>query len=299
MNKTKIREGFEGQKLLTLPEKVLHDFIKKNPVLSRVYITHIGYFPHAKFHHMQRKNGCPDNILIYCLRGSGKFKIGNREFEMQPNQYIITPATKEPLTYATYDDDPWTIYWVHFSGPDIADFNQSFAINTGKAPAHIPLNKRGIDIWEEMYKSLEMGFSTENLRKANLCLNHFLATFFYPDKMQQDDNAEVDYITKAILYMRSMLHEKLTVRDMAAAHNFSTSYFSTLFRKATGMPPMDYFIHLKIQRACQLLYDGKTKVKYVAEALGYDDPFYFSRLFKKHMKVSPEQYKAMRSQEHL
>lgn len=294
MNKTKIREGFEGQKLLTLPEKVLHDFIKKDPVLGRIYITHIGYFPNARFHYMQRKNGCPDNILIYCLRGRGKFKIGIREFEMQPNQYFITPATKDPLTYATYDNDPWTIYWVHFSGPDIGNFNKSFVI---KDPVHIPLNRKGLDIWEEMYKSLEMGFSTENLRKANLCLGHFLSTFFYPEKMKQDGNTELDYITQAILYMRSMLHEKLTVQDMAAKHNFSTSYFSTLFRKATGMPPMDYFIHLKIQRACQLLYDGKTKVKYVSEALGYDDPFYFSRLFKKHMKVSPEQYKAMRSQE--
>ena len=57
------------------------------------------------------------------------------------------------------------------------------------------------------------------------------------------------------------------------------------------MPPMDYFIQLKMQKACELLYSENMKVKDVAEAIGYEDPFYFSRQFKKHMKVSPLYYK--------
>ena len=57
---------------------------------------------------------------------------------------------------------------------------------------------------------------------------------------------------------------------------------------------MDYFIHLKLQKACLLLYSTETKVKNVAGAIVYDDPYYFSRLFKKHMKLSPEQYRTLR-----
>ncbi|ANI88343.1 AraC family transcriptional regulator [Arachidicoccus ginsenosidimutans] len=297
MSRIKRKDGFEGQKLIALPESVLADYKTRNPAIGGVHITHIGYFPHAEFHYRQRRHGISDDILIYCLRGRGWFKIGDREFEMQPNQYIITPATTESLTYGTYEDDPWTIYWVHFSGSQIGDFNQSFGISSNGLPKDIPLNKKGLEIWEEMYQSLEMGFSIENLRNANLCLNHFLATFFYPGKSVKKEADEGDYITQTIIYMKAMLHEKLTVEDMAAKHNFSVSHFSTLFRKATGMPPIDYFIHLKVQRACQLLYDGKAKVKDVAESLGYDDPFYFSRLFKKYMKVSPEHYKSMHREE--
>lgn len=294
MDSRKICDGFEGQKLLTLPEKVLVDFIGNTPALGRMFITHIGYFPNAKYHYMQRKDGCPDNILIYCLRGAGTFKIGDKGFDMKPNQYIITPATEDPLTYYTSEEDPWTIYWVHFCGPDLEVFNRSFSITKDNLPLDIPFNKKGIDIWEEMYKTLDMGFSTENLCKANLCLPHFFSTFFYS---RPNEGMEENCITKTILYMRSMLHEKLNVQDMAAIHNFSTAYFSTIFRKATGMPPLDYFIHLKIQKACQLLYDGNNKVKEVAQLLGYDDPYYFSRLFKKNMKVAPEHYKAMRSKD--
>jgi AraC-like DNA-binding protein len=60
------------------------------------------------------------------------------------------------------------------------------------------------------------------------------------------------------------------------------------------MSPLDYFIHLKLQRACVLLYATEIKVKEIALELGYGDPFHFSRLFKKNMRSSPNQYRIQR-----
>jgi AraC-like DNA-binding protein len=60
------------------------------------------------------------------------------------------------------------------------------------------------------------------------------------------------------------------------------------------MSPMEYFIHLKIQKSCQLLFNTGVKIKDVAKEIGYDDPYYFSRLFKKLMGMSPEQYRAIK-----
>ncbi|SFE43076.1 AraC-type DNA-binding protein [Chitinophaga sp. CF118] len=294
MVKNKRRDGFEGEKLISLPEAVCTNLVKNYPATSQIYITHIGYFPKATFHHRQRRNGCRDNILVYCMRGKGWYKIGSNHYVVAPNQFVIIPATSEYLRYGADEDDPWTIYWVHFSGKDMNGFNKSFGIGVNDGPRQIPLNEKGLEIWDTMYQSLAMGYSTENLCNANLCLYHFLATFLYPDKYQHVQQLEENCITQAILHMRRELHAKLTVEEMAAKHHLSASYFSTLFRKATGMPPIDYFIHLKIQKACQLLYKDNIKVKEVAEAVGYDDPYYFSRLFKKYMNVSPEQYKAMR-----
>ena len=50
-------------------------------------------------------------------------------------------------------------------------------------------------------------------------------------------------VNDTIMYMRDNLHAKLTVEDMAEQNNLSVSHFSFLFRKATGMSPLDYFIH--------------------------------------------------------
>jgi len=57
------------------------------------------------------------------------------------------------------------------------------------------------------------------------------------------------------------------------------------------MSPIDYFIRLKIHFACQLLTQTDLKIKEIADRIGYDDPYYFSRLFKQVTGQSPKVYK--------
>ena len=136
-----------------------------------------------------------------------------------------------------------------------------------------------------------MGYSTENLCSACFCLYHLIATFLFPERhIYAEKNESGDIITKTILNMRNNLDKKLTVEDMALMHTLSVSHFSNLFRKATGMPAIDYFIHLKMQKACQLLYNDGAKIKDVAFNLGYDDPYYFSKLFLRATGQRPSVY---------
>ncbi len=213
-------------------------------------------------------------------------------YEMTPNQYAIIPATSKPLYYWADQSDPWTIYWVHFTGPHINQFNSLLGINSAIGPKSIPHNETGIRIWELMYESLEMGYSSENLTNANLCLYHLIATFIYPDKhIHTGSEPNKTIIHRTISFMKENLDNKIMVEDLAQLNGLSNSRFSTLFRKSTGMPPIDYFIHLKMQKACQLLYTTDFRVKEVAFMIGYDDPYFFSRLFKKNMNLSPEDYR--------
>jgi len=293
----KRKDGFDGQKLISLPKSIYKNAQLDNPLLSQLFITHIGYFPKASHHYRERKKGCEDNILIYCLQGKGWFVIDKKKYLIKPNQFIHIPATTAYMRYGADEQDPWTIYWVHYSGRDMFNFNQSLKIKEHNGVQDILFNEKAIDIWKNMYQSLEMGYSRDNLCNANLCLYHFLATFFYPDKhLHQDGPAEPDLINDTVHYMRAHLHERLNVEDFAALNNLSASHFSNLFRKSTGMPPIDYFIHLKMQKACQLLYSPSLKIKEIAYAIGYDDPYYFSRIFKKLMGISPEQYRILQKE---
>ncbi|OOG63182.1 AraC family transcriptional regulator [Flavobacterium sp. A45] len=292
MKTFKQRDGFQGEKLISLPDNIWQKAIKENPVLSHLYITHIGYFPKAAYHFRKRKNGCTDNILFYCLRGKGWYTIKDKRFEVGPNQFFIIPATKEFLSYGADENDPWTIYWIHFSGNDMETFNKSFNIGHFDGPQQITFNEKGIELWEIMYQNLEMGYGKENITKANLCLYHFVSSFLYPDvNSNEKKQDEKDSINNTILFMRSKLAEKLTLEDLAQMNNLSPSHFSLLFKKSTGMSPLDYFIHLKLQQACLQLLTSEVKIKNIAADLGYDDPYYFSRLFKKYMNMSPLQYR--------
>ena len=289
----KRRDGFEGQRIISIPRKVWQDALKRNTGLFQLYISHIGYFPKAQFHYRERRKGCEDNILIYCVKGKGHYIIDDIKFEVHANQFILLPANQRYMRYWADKDDPWTIYWVHYTGNTLANINKSLNLDILKGPVSIPLNLKGIEVWENIYHSLEMGYSIENLCNASFCLYHLIAAFVFPEKHIKSEAGEKrDMITETIMYMKANLGQKLCVDDMAALHQLSSSHFSSLFRKSTGMPPMDYFIHLKMQRACQLLYADQLKIKYLAASLGYDDPYYFSRIFKKYMGTSPEMYRS-------
>lgn len=291
-NSFKRRDGFDGEKLISLPQRVLKAASKHNPSLFHLFVTHIGYFPRASGHYRERRKGCDDNILIYCLSGKGHFIIDHKKFEVTANQYIHIPATDKYLRYFADQEDPWTIYWVHFCGQDLSAFNQSLNVYLLKGPQQIPFSQKALEIWHTIYRSLEMGYSTENLCNASFCLYHFVACFNFADKhLQAENSGGNNMIEDVIINMRTNISEKLTVAAMAKPHSLSSSHFSSLFRKGTGMSPIDYFIHLKMQRACQLLFADDAMVKTVAMEMGYEDQYYFSRIFKKYMGMSPEQYR--------
>ncbi|GAA3994155.1 AraC family transcriptional regulator [Mucilaginibacter dorajii] len=291
-NGVKRRDGFIGEKLINVPPKVLEEVKKNEPELFPVYITQIGYFPKASFHYRERRRGCSDNILIYCLQGKGHYILDDKRYEVNSNQFIIIPATDKYMRYWADKDDPWTIYWVHYTGDGIDAFNRALHLSIANGPVLIPFNEKALEIWQYIYQTLEMGYSTENLCNASFCLYHLIATFLFPQKHMQTSRVDDgDIIAKTINSMRDNINKKLTVEAMAASHSLSVSHFSTLFRKATGMPPIDYFIHIKMQKACQLLYNNVSKIRDVATDLGYDDPYYFSRIFKKYIGSSPEQYR--------
>lgn len=100
-------------------------------------------------------------------------------------------------------------------------------------------------------------------------------------------------IEQSISYMLQHLNQPLQVATLAAAVNVSPSHYCALFKRWTGSPPIDYFIHLRMLRACRLFDSTTLNVKEVAAALGYDDPFYFSRTFKAVNRVAPSEYRGM------
>jgi AraC-like DNA-binding protein len=286
------RDGFVGEKLINVPPKLLKKAILNEPELFPVYITQIGYFPKATFHHRERRKGCEDNILIYCLHGKGYYKLDGINYEVNSNEFIIIPATEKYMRYWADRDDPWTIYWIHYTGDSIDAFNLALSVRTENGPVLIPYNEKGIEIWMTIYQTLELGFSKANMCNAAFCLYHLLATFLFPSlHSKKDDLTDRGVISKTIDSMRKNISLKVSVDSLASSQNLSASHFSSIFRKATGMPPIDYFNHMKMQKACQLLYSVELKVKDIATELGYEDPYYFSRSFKRHNGLSPERYR--------
>ena len=94
--------------------------------------------------------------------------------------------------------------------------------------------------------------------------------------------------------MQRRLNGELDLEDLAKVAHLSKFHFIRRFRQLTGNTPIQYFIHLKMQHACRLLDSSEDPIKRIAAAVGYEDPYYFSRIFKRVIGVSPQHYRESR-----
>lgn len=86
------------------------------------------------------------------------------------------------------------------------------------------------------------------------------------------------------------MEEYLTLRKIARETGISESYINTIFLRHAKLPPKQYYIRLKIRHACELLHESGIRVSQVADQLGYQNQFYFSKSFKQVVGISPKQY---------
>ena len=288
------KDGFLGEMQINVPAEVLNNQVRQMPILHDMYITHIGYFPNAQYHYRERENGCDDYILFYCLGGKGHIETKTGKHTLTANQFMILP----PHTYHKYQadiDTPWTIYWVHFSGSRLKKLESQFQLKRFEKPVDIHYQPEILHIWKEMYQSLQQGYTPAHISFSNMMLYSFLTYFIFPHRQQliQKTNTanECDPIEQSIHFMKEHISARRTVQELASRFHMSTSHYTARFKKRTGMSPMDYFIRMKVQYACQLLSQSDLRIKEVAAKIGYDDPFHFSKIFKKVTGKSPAQYK--------
>lgn len=285
----KRKDGFTGQLAVNIPGSVIQE-AAINGLINLLFPVDIGYYPVAKYHYREREKGCAEFILIYCVGGKGWFQYnGKPRQDVQPGNFFILPPGISHQ-YGASKDDPWSIYWVHFSGSNAVKFAEN-ETNILQSIAYQEKDEHA-QLFEEIIGTLSGGISDENMAYSCGCLNYLLSLFKFSHIHYRNRNPRTnDFLELAVIFMKNNLHRKLNLSEVAAACKLSPSHFSTLFRQRTNRSPMEYFTLLKIQRACHLLDNSNLRIKEVAQMLGINDPFYFSRIFGKVMLVTPSEYR--------
>jgi AraC-like DNA-binding protein len=162
-----------------------------------------------------------------------------------------------------------------------------------KGTIHTVYSEERTKLFNLIFRTLAKGYSVSNLLYANLILPNYLGTFITPDNfnsLSSTPSSENNTINEAILYMQKNFDKKITVEEIAKYTSTSSSLFFKKFKKSTRYSPVAYFNLLKIQKAIQLIHSLKYNISEVGSKVGIDDPYYFSRLFKKQMGISPRMY---------
>lgn len=285
-----MKEGFTGERSIVLPRMAI-EMESEDPLVSSLYITDIGYYPCAFGHFRERRSPIGEYVLIYCMEGKGWYQTGGNTYQVHANQFFILPP-HQPHTYAADKEHPWTIYWIHFTGSHAAIYSEQSLEPQDIRPA---LNSRISErqhVFEEIFSTLERSTDLESLRYASSLLHYYLASMRYL-RLYRPDVMPASTILDAVKhYMEENLEKRLSLEQIAHYTGYSSSHFSSLFRQATGQSPLAYFNRLKIERACQLLANTNMHINQICHKVGFDDAYYFSRLFKQQTGLSPKQFRA-------
>jgi AraC-like DNA-binding protein len=100
-----------------------------------------------------------------------------------------------------------------------------------------------------------------------------------------------EIVGRVLLLIDAHLSEEITPRRLAELQSISPAYLSALFRKEMGKPLTAYVIERRLSEACRLLRETPLPVARVAEACGIADTQYFSKLFKRHIGITPLAYR--------
>lgn len=285
-----ITEGFKGEKAIITPYNI-REYQSSNKITQQLYITHIGYYPNAKHHFRIRETGGTENILIYCVDGSGWIIHKGVKYTLKRNQAYLIPQDEEH-SYGSHLQKPWSIYWLHFKGERAEEFRSmsNNVINIDDTDSSRQVER--LQLFDEIFQNLEMGYQPENLEYISYCLLYFLASLKYLTQYREINRVKVDdVIQKSIMYMKNNIESKITLEAIAQHVNYSKSHLISLFTDKTSYSPIIYFNQLRIQRACTYLQFSDLKIKEIAYRLCFYDPFHFSKAFLKEMGISPSEYR--------
>jgi len=290
----KIKSGFTGERAVILPSAVVTEY-STTELGSLLNITDIGIYPKADFHYRKRsKEEACQYILIYCSEGEGFYELDGQSYKVSDNQVFILPKNKAHA-YGSHPRKAWTIYWMHFEGTAAALFAEGMDKALYISPENDSRIEERLKLFEEIFATLRNGYSKSNLEYSTTALFHFLGSIrsltAYRNCTHCSDR-QLDLTDSAIHYMRENIRKRLSLKDIADYLNISPSHLSSIFNKKTGYSPLNYLSHLKIQEACHHLDFTDMKVNQIGLMIGFDDPFYFSRLFSKVMGMSPTEYRS-------
>ncbi len=279
-----------GQKMVVLPKNILKT-VRSNPMARLLYTTDIGFYPYALNHYRSRTQGAGEYILIYCVEGKGTVKLGQEAHTITPNHYFIIPK-KQGHSYQSDSEHPWSIYWIHFDGK-LADLVYGKFTLLQPGPSGIPMEEERIRQFESLIELLERGYSQNHIEYATFLLFHLISTFiFHEEHFFTHRKLERDTLTEQIIdFLGQNLHTSLEAGDLTGKFNMSYSGLHAAFKRQTGYSIMNFFYMMKVQKACEHLNFTDLSVKEIGFKLGFNDPLYFSRFFKKNMGLSPSEYR--------
>jgi len=241
-----------------------------------------------------RPKGRLDFQILYIASGKEHFYFNDDGTDTVVNAgNIVVYRPKEPQKYEYFGIDQTEVYWVHFTGSDIKNMLRSYGITDNMHVINTRTSLEYTRIFKQMILELQRHQSNYPemlallLRQLLILIHRQLTTENKIKNVYLDTEME-----KAIQYFNDNYNTEINIEAYAASRGMSVGWFIRCFKQYTGTTPMRYIVSLRITNAQVLLETTDYNVTEIGNIVGYDNPLYFSRIFKKQKGVSPSEYRA-------
>ncbi len=237
-----------------------------------------------------RPKGRVDYQLIYIAAGKAHFFFQGKE-EVVAAGYMVLYRPREEQKYVYYGTEQTQAYWVHFTGRDVKSLLRSYGFPekehvfyTGNLPEYHQL-------FQDMIQELQLCKPHyEELLALQLHRLFILVSRQFVEKRRLNGFVQKE-VLQAAQYFSEHYNQEISIEEYAASRNMSTCWFIRTFKQYNRQTPMQYILSIRMANAQSLLETTSYNVTEVAMIVGYENPLYFSRLFKKHTGFSPREYR--------
>ncbi len=254
-------------------------------------VNSCGYYKLAKLSSFEtsRPGGRSDYQLLYVAKGTADFKIDGELMTIEEGSAVIYFPHQTQYYNYRLENNP-EVYWLHFSGAQVETYLKSLEFISGSL-FNVGIKNEYIPIFEKIIRELQVrrkGF----FELSNLYALELLSLM---SRNMTEGSSSIHRINEQlqniIELMNKSFPQKQSVTEYAKLCNMSICWFINCFRTYTGMTPQQYITDIRVAKAKELLSYSSFNISEIASIVGYDNPFYFSRIFKKNTGQSPREYR--------
>lgn len=266
------------------------------PKLVATYYTDEAYSQnHA---HMVHKH--KDVLeLLYIASGEGRYQVGHREYAVREGDLVVCNGN---ILHgeAPFQKHTMQTYCIALSGVQLDNLPPDTMLDAEQKPL-IDLGECTKTVYHLMETMHPLFSEKPPLRDEKLCQSLAMSVFLLvfrkirsqieSGKTAAEQKVE-DLVRHITAYLDQNYTKTVTLAEISRELNISVSHLSHLFKRETGLAPMQYVIYRRIGEAQSLLMDTDLPVHEIEESLGFGSSCHLSAMFKKYVGISPMEYRS-------
>lgn len=269
-----------------------------------LYITTVGFqsilpmepYPtkgHPESYYFKPENGriLDEFQLLYFTKGHGTFKSKEYKKTSIEEGMVLLSFPNQWHTYTPELKTGWDQYWIGFKGNIASNLVKKHFFNSANMIFKIGYVEELINLYNLAINAAYEENSSFQQYMSGIMM-HMLGLIHYSRKNNLFVDQEIiNKINKAKVLMREYPRVVLKPEEIAANVNMSYSWFRKMFKKFTGLSPVQYQLQIKVQKAKEYLTASSMSIKEISDSLEFDSVNYFSSFFKNRTKEGPAEFR--------